>query len=300
MRSMGTQTLLNEEIEYLDPLLCLRLEEELYYPCGNTRFGKWHYHREIEIIAVREGRLGIETAEATYELSAGDVCVLGASEVHRSRKTGVDNLRYWVLQFDPAPYFDSSSVVYLGAFTDEGVPLSRLSSIFADNKECASEAYGLIERLNEIVVRRDKGYGLAISSIVKHLLWILIREDRSGTIPGEEDHPGRLRLRPALLHIENHLSERIAVEDLSSLLNFSYHHFVKLFQKTIGLSLTEYLHYRRIKEAEKLLLTEDWNLAQIGEAVGIPSSAQFHKLFRRIHGCSPKQYKDRRRGPETI
>lgn len=289
--------LMNEIVEYLDPLLCIRMDEEVYERHLETRYGEWHYHREIEFLAIKEGTLGIETTEEMHELHAGDIIVLGAFEVHRSLKSGKEPLRYLLLQFDPNPYFDPSTVAYLSAFTDREFPLSQLNYIFRDEKVFCEEAFGLIERLSGILERKDKGYSMAISSIVKHLLWILIREDRRVMLPGESDHPYRVRIRPALSYIEQHLSEKITVHDVCRLLNFSYHHFIKLFHKTVGLTFTEYLHYRRIKQAERMLLTENMNLAQIGEAIGIPSSAQFHKLFRRYHGCSPKEYRERRKPP---
>lgn len=288
-----TDIYMNEIVEYWDPFLCIRMLERQYHPCAALHFGDWHYHREIEFLAVLEGQMGMETTDGTIMLRAGEVCVIGASEAHRSLKGGPEPLRYWVLQFDPIPYFDPSTMAYLSVFSENHFPLSRLNDIFKQ-QPVAQEAYRCIQQLNEIMSLKPKGYGMAISSLVKQILWIVIREDTYDLLP-PVDHPGHARLQPVLDYIEQHLADKIKVEDGCRMLSFSYHHFIKLFKQTMGLSFTDYLHLRRIKQAEKLLLTGNASLLEIGEAIGIPNSAQFHKLFKRYHNCSPKQYRDQRK-----
>jgi len=101
------------------------------------------------------------------------------------------------------------------------------------------------------------------------------------------------RLRPALDYIETRLHERIAVDDVCRLMNFSYHYFIRFFRATMGMSLLEFVNYKRIRKAERLLLTRDLSIAEVAAQVGIPSMAQFYKLFGRFNDCSPKAFKQR-------
>ena len=92
--------------------------------------------------------------------------------------------------------------------------------------------------------------------LIKKLLLMLIRNDsaaacsritKTSTVPACDG---------VLDYVEEHLTDRIQVEDVSKLANMSYYYFVKFFKKAIGLSFTEYVNYRKIKWAERILLHE--------------------------------------------
>ncbi|WP_442951555.1 helix-turn-helix domain-containing protein [Paenibacillus sp. GYB004] len=48
-------------------------------------------------------------------------------------------------------------------------------------------------------------------------------------------------------------------------MNLSYSYFSKYFKRVMGLSFIEYVSIRRIKQAERLLLTMDGSIATIAE-----------------------------------
>ena len=73
--------------------------------------------------------------------------------------------------------------------------------------------------------------------------------------------------------------------------NVSYHYFVKLFRKTMGLSFLEYVNYKKIKRAERILLTKDLSIAQVGEEIGMTNMAHFYKMFKKHNQCSPNEYR---------
>ncbi|KAA9005381.1 response regulator [Paenibacillus spiritus] len=66
----------------------------------------------------------------------------------------------------------------------------------------------------------------------------------------------------------------------------------KLFKQETGLTLTEYITEIRIKKA-KLLLRQEPNMKvhSIGAEVGYPDPAYFNKLFKRVVGVTPNEYK---------
>lgn len=90
-------------------------------------------------------------------------------------------------------------------------------------------------------------------------------------------------LKPVLDYVEAHLSDKISAEQACQLVNFSYTYFLKYFKQIMGISFTDYVIHRRIKYAERLLLTEDLSIAQIAEQVGLPNLSHFYKLFKRLH-----------------
>lgn len=289
-----------EDVVYQNPLLFLKIweirsdmSEDGTSP--NSDLCLWHYHKEVEFLAIVNGRLGVQTKHDYVTLGPGDVMVLGSSQLHRTHKAADGELKYVVFQVDLTRHFDQSTLPYLSSFSELTEPLSKLNYIF-DNAAARAQAHALVMDIYTEALHRTRGYELAVSSAIKQLLLLLIRSDNRGILGGMQKDADLLRLRPALDYVDRHLSEKIAVEDVCALLHLSYHYFIKLFKKVIGLSFIDYVNYKRIKTAERLLLTQDISVAEVGERVGIPNMAQFYKLFKRHNACSPKTFKQRMQG----
>jgi len=140
------------------------------------------------------------------------------------------------------------------------------------------------------------GYELAVSSRIKNILLLLLRNDERLQL-NYTDNRLLGRVQPAVDYVERNLGEKLSVADASSLLNMSYTHFIKMFKKAVGMSFTDFVVYKRIKKAEQQLLTSDISIAEVADSVGISNLGHFYEMFRRMNGCSPKQFRDRLREP---
>jgi len=284
----------NEQVIYQNPLLFLKIWEIAVpevKPLSLTKW-PWHYHKEVEFLAILDGSLGIQTKRDYRELKPGDVFLLGASQLHRTRPVEPGPVRYVVFQVDLSQHFDQTTMPYLHSFSELTQPLGELNYIFQEHPAARGEAYALIMDIFEESRRKSRGYELAVSAAVRRLLLLLLRSDTRGVLDGAGDAE-LMRLRPALDYIDAHLGEKISVEDACALLNLSYHYFIKYFKRVMGLSFIDYVNYKRVKKAERLLLTRNLSVTQVGCEVGIPNMAQFYKLFKRHNQCSPKEFKQR-------
>ncbi|TVX98014.1 AraC family transcriptional regulator [Cohnella terricola] len=276
---------MKETIEYENPLLSLKIWQVTRDRHGGVG---WHYHPECELLLVQEGSLNVDLSDETYEMFAGDVVILGNSQLHRDHSGG-GFLSYIVLQFDLNTYFDQSTIPYLQYFNETKVPLSAMNYIFRDNPEARREAAECIRQIHKEALNKDSGYELAVNMLIKKLLLILIRNDSRGLL-ADQDRVERIRLKPVLDFVEAGINDRITVEDACRLANMSYYYFVKFFKKIMGLSFTEYVNFRKIKRAEQLLLTRDMSVSEVGETIGMANMAHFYKMFKRYNGCSPKEF----------
>mgnify|MGYP001407053088 CR=1 FL=1 len=274
-----------EKIEYENPLLSLKIWQATRSDIGNIA---WHYHPECELMLVKSGKLDIDLSDETYTLQAGDVVILGNSQLHRDRNTG-GFLDYIVLQFDLNTFFDQSTIPYLQYFNETKVPLSTMNYVFRENPQANEEAAECIRQILQEAISKESGYELAVNLLIKKLLLILIRNDNRGLL-ADQDRVERIRLKPVLDFVETNIDDRIAVEDACKLANMSYYYFVKFFKKIMGLSFTEYVNFRKIKRAEQLLLTRDMSVTEVGDQIGMANMAHFYKMFKRFNGCSPKEF----------
>ena len=89
---------------------------------------------------------------------------------------------------------------------------------------------------------------------------------------------------------ENYVYD-ISMQDLARTMNYSEAYFSKLFKQCFGRNFTSYLTEYRVGVAKRLLEDPMVNVKEIGKAVGYGDSNYFTKVFRRVTGVSPTEYR---------
>lgn len=106
---------------------------------------------------------------------------------------------------------------------------------------------------------------------------------------------GQLRLQKVAQVIREYIDENyvrdLSMQDVARAMNYSDAYFCKLFKQCFGKNFTAYLTECRIEKAKKLLEEPTVNVKEIGEAVGYSDSNYFAKVFRRVTGVSPTEYR---------
>lgn len=89
---------------------------------------------------------------------------------------------------------------------------------------------------------------------------------------------------------ENYMYD-ISMQELAKKMNYSEPYFCRLFKQCFHQNFTSYLTEYRVSEAKKLLEEPTVNVKEIGKAVGYTDSNYFAKVFKRITGQSPTEYR---------
>ncbi|GGG73782.1 AraC family transcriptional regulator [Paenibacillus radicis (ex Gao et al. 2016)] len=280
-----------EQVDYADPHFRMKIWTINHKSPASEVYGPWHYHEDVEWIAVLKGTMAIETTKYYYPLRGGDVMLLGSNELHRSHKYGQSELVYIVCHVDMAAFMDPSMLTYYAAFTGKSANLTMLNEPLSRSVS-KGQAYALLNRMFQDITAKKRGYELAVNASFKMLLYTLIQSDERKVIAPMDPHLAE-KLRPALALIEQQLETSCLIADISRELNYNGSYFAKLFKRGMGMTFTSYVQMRRMKRAAQLLLTVTWSVTEISGRVGFASPAQFYQLFRRHFGCSPKQFVSR-------
>lgn len=99
-------------------------------------------------------------------------------------------------------------------------------------------------------------------------------------------------------YVKLHFREKILLEELSEELGLSPTYVSRLFRKETGIRLQDYINMVRIERAEQLLAYTDLSLTEISDYVHFPNQSYFGKIFKQIHGISPRIWRDRFRTDE--
>lgn len=74
---------------------------------------------------------------------------------------------------------------------------------------------------------------------------------------------------------------------------YAPHHFHRLFKKEVGMTPHQYVTFRRIQVARRMLIETDESVTNICFAVGFESLGSFSSLFNRYTGHSPSRFRRR-------
>lgn len=100
------------------------------------------------------------------------------------------------------------------------------------------------------------------------------------------------RFRSVLAYIEAHLDEAVPVPELADLAHLDRAHFTRSFTEAVGLPPGKYVTSRRIAFAQQLLRESPGaTLERIARQTGFADAFHFSRVFRRVAGISPSEYR---------
>ena len=92
-------------------------------------------------------------------------------------------------------------------------------------------------------------------------------------------------------YIRDHLSSKIALKDLTSLLNLSQTSLIRRFRASFQQSPHQYIVAARVGRARELLEWSDLPVVEIAAVCGFTDQTHLGVAFRRIVGVTPSQYR---------
>lgn len=101
-------------------------------------------------------------------------------------------------------------------------------------------------------------------------------------------------IQEALQFIEQHIASSVTIKEVSNHVHLNPSYFSVLFKDELGVSFTDYLIQLRTGKAKEMLRNSVLSLEQICEEIGIQSVSYFIKMFKKIEGITPKQYRENR------
>lgn len=110
----------------------------------------------------------------------------------------------------------------------------------------------------------------------------------AGLEPPRALHRG---VRQALDFVSAHFTEAITLSQVAREASLTKFHFCRLFHQQTGRSFREYLQAMRVRQAVALLGDPGLTVTEIAYAVGFNDLSHFDKVFRRIAGVPPSEYR---------
>ncbi len=160
-----------------------------------------------------------------------------------------------------------------------------LTTLYPFLNEMDGEKKTLDAMISDLYLQPD------ISEIVR-----MVQELASRIIGGFSSGPS---IRREILEVTDYIGanygKELSVERLASIVFLTPDYLSRLFKKSMGKSISQYIRQFRMEKARELLTGTNRKVIDIGEAVGYPNYSYFCQSFREYFGTSPERYRQERR-----
>ena len=95
----------------------------------------------------------------------------------------------------------------------------------------------------------------------------------------------------ATLYFNEHYSEDISIDEYAQNNHVSVSWFIRNFKHCTGSTPMQYILSKRIYNAEILLQDSTYNITEISEIVGYENPLYFSRIFKKVKGLSPSEYR---------
>lgn len=112
-----------------------------------------------------------------------------------------------------------------------------------------------------------------------------------GQIAEREQQKTSKKVAMMIHYIQQHLSEKLSLNEIADCVELSEIHTSRLFKKEMGVRLTEYINAQRIERAKELLASTDIKIKDVAAQVGIADQLYFAKVFKKETGVPPREFR---------
>ncbi|WP_312334797.1 AraC family transcriptional regulator [Sphingobacterium sp.] len=100
----------------------------------------------------------------------------------------------------------------------------------------------------------------------------------------------KVRMGTIYNYIHENFDKKPDVNEVAKNVHLSTSAFCRYFKKQTNITFTDFVNQYRISQAQRLLL-QDHNISEVCYSVGFESLSYFTKLFKRITGLAPGEFK---------
>src|SRR5437762_8131103 len=97
--------------------------------------------------------------------------------------------------------------------------------------------------------------------------------------------------------IHQHSDDELSLTKVAKFSNISGNHLSEKFKEVTGINFVDYISRVRVGKAHDLLENSNLRISEIAFAVGFQSLSQFNRVFKKLSGRSPTQFRAEQEGP---
>jgi AraC-like DNA-binding protein len=245
----------------------------------------FHWHPEVEIVAVLRGAVNLAVAGEQCSMRAGDLMIINANVMHNSMSWSDETIVYGI-HID-AEHFDRNglpgfadrfflckSFLHGQSFEKVSGPIRSLISRIVLNSALHPEE-GMVRHILA---------NLLCYFVYRRVAWTSLDKSHLGS-----SNIGRERVMSIMRKVRADADVNLGTIAEAEGLTLS--HLSRLFRTCAGIGFRDYVQNIRLDRAVYQLRTTSRTISQIMEEAGFSNPTHFFAKFRERFGCSPAEYR---------
>lgn len=250
----------------------------------------WHWHEELEITYVKNGKIKLQIPSKTYFLEKGDCFVINSNILHCAIAEPQCELQSLV--FHSTLITGSNGAVFATKYLLPLISQTTFDGYLLKKDTTGGETDCFINAF-EALAQDAPGFEFTVRENLSRICYFLyLKFEREISVKEMGMNQDNLRIRKMLDFIHSRFTDAIVLSDIAKAADIGERECLRCFQRTIQLSPIQYLlKYRVMQGADMLLKDPSVSVSEIAALCGFDSPSNFSKIFKRFYNNSPREYR---------
>lgn len=270
---------------------------------------------DYEIILPYHGEVTFFLEDISYRLLPGDFLIIPPNLLHHAHTIEANPGSFYYVHFSIFSEVETVTRQMLKTEIEKAIqdisleqesrpffamPKSYFSRVFIPTTICLNsyrnEILTLCEKAlyerNHLNISSKTMISIYLSQILILVTRRLIEETNSYTAISTEGEIPRM-LQKAIFCIHEHIDRPIEVRTICKYLDVSPQYLIRLFQRYLHVYPIKYIQQLKISKAKDLIRETSMTMKEISFSIGYENTYYFSRVFRKLEGMSPTEYKEK-------
>ncbi|KMY31604.1 AraC family transcriptional regulator [Lysinibacillus xylanilyticus] len=246
-----------------------------------------HWHKEIQFVYVKSGRVEYRVGADVFILEEGEGLFVNASGLHEAKPFQIERATIFCINVNPVILGGHKDSIFatkyvLPYITSNRLPYVKLSDQLAQKIEFLAKLLQEQAVFYELKVWRELlviwETILSQSMLTEEILdpAIIVQHDRA---------------KEMLDYLHAHYQEKISLENLAAHVFLSRAECSRFFKKMVGMTPFTYLLHYRLRKSMELLRDSEQSITTIATTTGFSTVSYYIEKFKKYTGYSPHVYR---------
>ena len=254
----------------------------------------WHWHPEIEITYVQKGTMCYKVNHMVYHLKEGDIVFNNSGALHSGTMENQKDCAYIPVTFDSRLIYGFFQSTVNSKYVDPVIQDSMLPAICIDQSEPWHKPFReYLLRIIDLDEKKPDFYELDITICLQSMWRLLLEHITYEPQASRENSLEYDRIKKILSYIEENYQNKITLNDIAGHIHLCESECTRLFKRHMNTTLFAFLQEYRIERSLEFL-QDDQPVSAVADKAGFSAPNYYSKVFAKIKGCSPREYRNHR------
>lgn len=250
--------------------------------------------RKYEITYVQKGTMCYKVNHMVYHLKEGDIVFNNSGALHSGTMENQKDCAYIPVTFDSRLIYGFFQSTVNSKYVDPVIQDSMLPAICIDQSEPWHKPFReYLLRIIDLDEKKPDFYELDITICLQSMWRLLLEHITYEPQASRENSLEYDRIKKILSYIEENYQNKITLNDIAGHIHLCESECTRLFKRHMNTTLFAFLQEYRIERSLEFL-QDDQPVSAVADKAGFSDPNYYSKVFAKIKGCSPREYRNHR------